>query len=181
VNESQGICRKDRKSQHNKKWREKAISKGLCTGCGNQVVSGKTMCDHCLTRKSERRANLANNGMCIEGCGRSRNAKNKRCKICLLKNISKSSTGSVKSAKLLGMKLVRQKFRCPYTGIYIHIGNNASIDHIVPRSKGGTNDLENLEWVHVAVNTLKGDMDREEFVKYFDKFLVNAFYFRKKS
>lgn len=35
----------------------------------------------------------------------------------------------------------------------------ASADHSVPLSKGGSNDLTNLQWVHKACNLQKGDMD----------------------
>ena len=40
-------------------------------------------------------------------------------------------------------------------------GNNplqrATIDHVVPKSKGGKNDLENLQLAHAECNFLKGN------------------------
>ena len=40
-----------------------------------------------------------------------------------------------------------------------------SVDHIVPVSKGGTNDLVNLVPVHRSCNQMKGDMLSDEFTK----------------
>ena len=38
------------------------------------------------------------------------------------------------------------------------IGNEAKqIDHITPRARGGTNDLENLQWSHALCNLWKRD------------------------
>lgn len=167
------------KTQRQKEIRAIRLSQGLCQdGCGKPIVIGKKYCSKCLELKSKHRADLVSQGLCQEGCGRPTNPKNSRCKICLLKSIAKKSTGNVNNAKELGIKLVAQNYRCPYTGAYIHVGENASIDHIIPRSKGGTNKPDNLEWVHIAINTLKGDMRKEEFVEYFDKFLTDAFHFR---
>lgn len=32
-----------------------------------------------------------------------------------------------------------------------------TIDHIIPRSKGGTDEPSNLQWVHYKCNQAKGD------------------------
>ena len=54
---------------------------------------------------------------------------------------------------------------CGYTGLPIVIGANASIDHKQPKSKGGTDELQNLHWVHYQINMMKGDMDLLEFIE----------------
>jgi 5-methylcytosine-specific restriction endonuclease McrA len=38
-----------------------------------------------------------------------------------------------------------------------------SADHRIPRSKGGSDELENLEPAHQACNSLRGDQDLEQW------------------
>jgi len=62
--------------------------------------------------------------------------------------------------------LKNQNYRCPYTGRRLKIGNNASIDHIKPRSlfNGKVGDIKNLEWVDTEVNRAKRTMSKARFV-----------------
>jgi 5-methylcytosine-specific restriction endonuclease McrA len=54
---------------------------------------------------------------------------------------------------------------CYLTGDTIDFGDTASysLDHRVPRSKGGLNTLENCEFATKAANFAKGDLSLEEF------------------
>jgi 5-methylcytosine-specific restriction endonuclease McrA len=54
---------------------------------------------------------------------------------------------------------------CPYTGKILSLGKDASVDHIVPKSRGGSTELSNLQWVYYQVNFMKGDMFHEEFLE----------------
>jgi 5-methylcytosine-specific restriction endonuclease McrA len=54
--------------------------------------------------------------------------------------------------------------RCYYTGGEIEWGVNASIDHVVPRSKGGTDAADNIRIVHITVNKAKNALDEGEFL-----------------
>ena len=38
---------------------------------------------------------------------------------------------------------------------------NLTIDHIVPRSKGGSDDMENLQLLYQACNSVKGNRTQE--------------------
>lgn len=58
----------------------------------------------------------------------------------------------------------RQQGRCRYTGELLTPGLNASIDHIVPRSRGGDNSEANLQWVTRQINLMKTDMTHDEFL-----------------
>lgn len=60
---------------------------------------------------------------------------------------------------------VQQSGRCAYTGILLIQGANASLDHIVPRARGGTSATSNLQWVDLAVNLAKRALSHEQFVE----------------
>jgi 5-methylcytosine-specific restriction endonuclease McrA len=46
--------------------------------------------------------------------------------------------------------------RCQYTGVWLK-PEHGSLDHVVPRSRGGRDTWENLVWSSKAVNTRKGN------------------------
>lgn len=69
--------------------------------------------------------------------------------------------------------------RCPYTGIKLIPGVNASLDHIVPKCNGGSDELSNLQWVHIWINKMKFCSDEDEFVRKLDEFLRDATNYRK--
>ena len=58
----------------------------------------------------------------------------------------------------LSAKNIRERDgnRCQYTGRLLH-PDEGSLDHIVPRSRGGADSWENLVWSSKAVNTRKGN------------------------
>jgi hypothetical protein len=63
-------------------------------------------------------------------------------------------------------KLQAQGFRCYYTGELLVPGVNASIDHRVPTSRGGSRtDIDNCVWCDRDVNAFKNDLTEEEFVQ----------------
>ncbi len=51
---------------------------------------------------------------------------------------------------------------CSYCGCDVDL-SNSSLDHVVPRSKGGSNARSNLVLSCVACNQRKGNMDADEF------------------
>jgi 5-methylcytosine-specific restriction endonuclease McrA len=65
-------------------------------------------------------------------------------------------------------KSMRARFNvdssCALTGWPLEYGNTASIDHIVPKSRGGDNTLRNLRWVDKRVNYAKRDLTDHEFI-----------------
>ncbi|HUS51764.1 MAG TPA: HNH endonuclease [Candidatus Paceibacterota bacterium] len=56
---------------------------------------------------------------------------------------------------------IRDSYRCQYTGEILDRGD-ADIDHIVPRSKGGTNEWSNLVVSSKKINRKKGNRTPEE-------------------
>lgn len=53
---------------------------------------------------------------------------------------------------------------CFYSDEKLVPGQNASLDHQLPRSQGGTNEISNLKWVCRRINLMKTDMTHDEFV-----------------
>jgi 5-methylcytosine-specific restriction endonuclease McrA len=63
---------------------------------------------------------------------------------------------------IMGM-IETQGFRCALSGRQL-TPETASLDHIVPLSRGGTHDRSNLWVVDQHVNTAKGTLTVDEFV-----------------
>ena len=55
----------------------------------------------------------------------------------------------------------KQRGRCALTGE--KLDRSAEVDHILPKARGGSDDLENLRWVTQIVNRSKRDLTDEEF------------------
>jgi CRISPR/Cas system Type II protein with McrA/HNH and RuvC-like nuclease domain len=60
----------------------------------------------------------------------------------------------------------KQNGRCALSGVPITIGENASLDHIIPRAKGGTNTIDNYQWVHSDVNMMKNAFPVKRFIEW---------------
>ena len=59
--------------------------------------------------------------------------------------------------------LQKQGFKCALTGRAL-TPDDCSLDHVVPRSKGGPHEIGNCQLVVAAANQAKGTMTHEEFV-----------------
>ena len=55
-----------------------------------------------------------------------------------------------------------QDGRCALTGR--RLDDHAELDHIIPRTRGGTHDLSNLRWVCGEANRAKRNLTDEEFL-----------------
>ncbi len=62
--------------------------------------------------------------------------------------------------------LLKQGARCPYTGEQLELGVNDSVDHIIPKARGGPNTIENYQWVTRMANAAKDAMTHEEFIAF---------------
>lgn len=56
--------------------------------------------------------------------------------------------------------------RCAYTGIAINLNSSGSysLDHIVPRSRGGEDTFDNMQVTTLIVNQMKTFLTNEEFI-----------------
>lgn len=73
-------------------------------------------------------------------------------------------SGKVTSKAILKLLDVQQK-RCALTGVEL-TPQTVSLDHIEPVGKGGGDTMENVQLVHATINTMKGTMSQEEFIKW---------------
>ena len=148
----------------------KLLEAGLCVKCGNKSREGKTRCEDCALKDNEfkKRTHLdrQSKNMCYK-CGKKPPYNNiQLCAICKVKVVAIKRLGSVKRYKDLMYLFLKQKQICPYTGIHLKLGDNASLDHKIPVSKGGTNETQNLQWVCKWANIAKHDYSEDEFKNY---------------
>ena len=125
-------------------------------------------------RESSRKSNKARRerfraaGLCIR-CGAESLPGSKQ--YCLLHwtTIIGNASGryDIAFGQMLLNKLESQGYRCAVTGDLLIPGKNASVDHIVPKSRGGAlDDPDNLQWVTDSVNFAKRTFLPEEFVDF---------------
>lgn len=102
-----------------------------------------------------------------------------QCETCLLKGKSRELFGTDERWKDLGSIYLGQNCICRFSGCLLKIGSNASIDHLIARAKEGTNELDNLAWVHLWANLMKNDMPEDKFLEEFDDFVICAYNYRQ--
>jgi hypothetical protein len=73
----------------------------------------------------------------------------------------KTSSGYI-SGTLRYDVLKRARFRCELCGVSADV-RALEVDHTIPRSKGGTDDLDNLQTLCYRCNAMKRDRDTADF------------------
>jgi NMD protein affecting ribosome stability and mRNA decay len=161
-----------------RKVRSKRLDDGKCIYCGkNPSEDGRKMCNRCWLRLRNLHQNridrLNKLDLCVR-CGRFSQLPGVTrcgnlhitCQSCYLKHISQSNLGSRKYADALLAKLEGQNYKCSYTGDNLILGDNAWVDHIMPRSRFPelAGDIDNIEWVTEAVNRMKQNQMPDEFL-----------------
>ena len=72
------------------------------------------------------------------------------------------NAASISSKKIMEM-IEEQNFRCALSDRKL-TPETASLDHIIPLSRGGTHEIDNLWVVEHLVNSAKGTMTVDEFI-----------------
>jgi len=128
---------------------------GLCVTCGKNMQSNGIKCKICYvgyqkTTQQRRNARISQ-GLCALCDGKRIN--NRLCLKHFLKFTSRNHLETSKRYKELYDLFLKQNGVCPYTKVKLTLGENASVDHIIPKSRGGKiNDVSNLQWVYSNVN-----------------------------
>lgn len=150
------------------KLRKNKVKDGKCQDCTNFVTDNKNRCNICLEKakisKQKTRKTRNKNGFCYI-CGVRYITLNKRCDECVLKEIAYRILGTASKWPDLKNIFDKQKGRCPYSNIPLTLGDNAQLDHIVPKSKGGPNTINNIHWVDRIVNKMKSNIPEKIFLK----------------
>lgn len=148
-----------------KKATDSRINNGLCALCGlERETNFKRLCSNCFdkAKKTKRQEYLDRqiNGLCVY-CGKYQSLQEvNSCEDCFFKNLSVNHFGSRKRYQELNDLFYSQKGLCAVTKMPLNLGNTASLDHIIPLSKGGTHDIDNLRFVHIWINVMKmNDLD----------------------
>lgn len=145
---------------------EQPPEKGLCRKCGKP--SSGFRCDRCGRRKAEKaRASYrrrVQSGQCV--CCKHQATVGAFCLAHWFRNIGQTYGLGKKNGGIAMLQRFweRQGGRCAVTGEQLIPGVNASLDHILPVSRGGTSAASNLRWVTATVNHMKWDMTDAEFI-----------------
>ena len=160
--------------------RKRLKAQGLCQWC-RCLLEGRdkaySRCSVCRARdvktRYDRIRRRREQGFCI--CGKPITVRKKSgvCEDCWFKDMAKGRTGSPKNWLAVKQLLQKQNYQCAYTRKELIIGKSASLDHIMPTSKGGDNAIENLQWVDLQINFMKRSMSHREFISTIELILNN--------
>lgn len=137
----------------------------ICLHCPQPAEEGKVRCkehvEYMAERYIARTAERKSAGVC-KNCLRPSLDGHALCEEHYLRATTRNHFGSPKRWEELRDLFYAQNGRCPYTGVLIVLGINASLDHIRPKSRGGSDELDNLCWTTDFLNILKHDHTIEE-------------------
>lgn len=166
---------------------KRRLEQGLCVVCGVNKLKTKWHCEECAVKHKEktacRRHVLKEKGLCTR-CGKNTLKTKHFCEECACIEIRNQTqkyksdinfwaSGIARSQRGAGKVGItkervlsvweRQQGRCAILNVPLTFAENASLDHIVPTSNGGTDELENLRIIHKNINTAKHNLPDFEF------------------
>ena len=167
--------------------RDKLAASGLCTWCKCPLENSKSrVCKICRTRDQEttraKWKQRLEHGLC-KWCGKQdiSDKESQVCADCHCKLIARNNLKEVGRWRELKALHDRQNV-CPYTGRLLVLGVNASLDHVVPRSAGGSDEIDNLRWVYGGddfdVNMMKGKASESDFLEAVKHIYENAIFYK---
>jgi hypothetical protein len=148
--------------------------KGLCIECSTPV-NGSIRCEKCNSRRAEYRKKKykewKDNGLCCQ-CGKE-SLKNKNyCEKHYLMMTSMTNLNT--STYWLSLKelIQKQNHKCALTGDKISFDMDIDLDHIVPKYRGGKDELSNVQWVTKQANWFKRALTEKELLGLCEKIVL---------
>lgn len=144
-------------------WNRRTKS-GVCGKCGiTPLVDERQICQPCCDRDKLRRRTLVESGICPRCGSRPILRACTSCEVCWYKDKAGIHLGDRKKWEDLKSIFESQNGICKCTGLPMTLGMDASVDHIIPVTRGGSLDLSNLQFVIEWYNLLKSNHLPEEF------------------
>jgi hypothetical protein len=163
-------CRKERARANEKKRYADDVAAGKCVHCRTEdAVAATGACATCTAGRSGYHGRLRRDrierGVCY-ACNERPPFAAHVCRECWFKRIASDTLGDSTAGPMLDALWDEQQGRCAMTGVPLEPGDRrVSLDHVVPRARGGGNERGNLRWVTYAVNRAKSSLLDDEFVE----------------
>jgi HNH endonuclease len=165
------------------------LSKNLCGGCGKTPVKGRKMCRKCKADAANDRRTKIKKGQCVR-CTQKAEGGLLVCQNCRDKQRQTANANTANRHRKFFMYAVhqvkatrggrrrgggtttaidlvrlwrRQRGLCAFTGRLL-TRYNAELDHILPQSRGGDNEVDNLQWTIKEANRAKQGLTDKEFI-----------------
>lgn len=145
--------------------RSRLKASGLCIQCGyNKPRRNRVTCEACHTRQYQTpgKCHLCSHPLMPNSSS--------LCRKHWFREAARRNLNdqSVAGGAPLEALLIKQGYKCPYTGRTLVPGVNCWLDHILPVSRfpDRAHDITNVEWVDKEVNISKCAMTRDEYLAF---------------
>lgn len=100
-----------------------------------------------------------------EACAKCSNTAERVQSVNQERKSARKKAGNLPTSAQLLQLVEDQEYCCALTGDSIEEAKDASLDHINPKSNGGGDEIENLQWVLREINDMKGTLTQERFIE----------------
>ena len=84
---------------------------------------------------------------------------------------AKKNANRATAKELYRLVTVQQRERCALCGVGI-TPNTAEVDHKIPRERGGSDCIDNLQWLCIPCNRAKWSLPQDEFVALCERIAI---------
>jgi hypothetical protein len=139
-------------------------------------IRGLTRCKSCKAKEQAKNREIRKESNVCASC---ENEKLKGSVYCFNHWFANNASKNLNNSNL-GIDLInlyeKQNRKCVYSGVELIPAVNMSLDHIVSRydNKDLTYDINNVQWVHKDINTMKSKFSHDNFI-LLCKYIANKF------